>query len=208
MGQVLASDVDNKSFVNPVDPDAALSVEFFMDNPQDQWASNEKSVAEGRRCVVKKHKEPQPYVRIMNPGDQTSIIVQPVREDHKRRFTKQWLYFASNEGLIEEQIQGWRIEEWEHLDAEQIRDLKHMRFHTVEQIANASDASVQGMGMMGPGLRIEAKKALQQTLANQIKTNEEEKDKEIAELKKQMSTMQTAIDNMGPKGDEKPAKGK
>ena len=33
------------------------------------------------------------YVRIMVPGDTTNIIDQPVRDDHKERFPRQWLHF-------------------------------------------------------------------------------------------------------------------
>ena len=204
---MLASDVANPEFVNPTDPDAALSVEFYMDNPPDKWASDQKSYEENRKVVVPLHTDDKgdpvdmPYVRIMKPGDSTTIIVQPVREQHKRRFPQQWLYFASTNGLIEEHVQGWRVEEWDHLNKEQIRDLKHMRFHTVEQIAAASDSAVSGMGIMGPGLRIEAQKALKQTLANQMQENESKKDEEIADLKEQMATMQKAIENMGKAED-------
>ena len=34
-----------------------------------------------------------PFVRIMIPGDKTTEIDQPVREDHKERFPRQWLYY-------------------------------------------------------------------------------------------------------------------
>jgi len=35
----------------------------------------------------------KPFIRINIPGDKTSVVEQPVREDHKRRFPRQWLYF-------------------------------------------------------------------------------------------------------------------
>jgi len=202
----LASDLNNTDFANPINPDTLLSVEFYMYEPIDKWESDKKSYDEGRKVVIKK--DEQPYVRIMKPGDSTSIITQPVREDHKRRFPREWLYFQQSNGLIDEgQIAGWKIEDWEHLNSEQIRDLKHMRFYTVEQIAGASDSSIQGMGIMGPGLREAAKKALRATLQNQIKDSEEKKDKQIADLTAQMEDMKKTIEAMiDPEASAKPAK--
>ncbi len=35
----------------------------------------------------------KPFVRIIVPGDKTTVIDQPVRDDHKERFPRQWLHF-------------------------------------------------------------------------------------------------------------------
>lgn len=196
MPQMLASDLNNPEFINPQNPDSMLFAEFYLDNPVDKWKSDEKSYAEGRACKILKHKEPVPYVKIMKPGDSTSIIVQQVRDDHKRRFPKQWLAFAIDNGLIEQQIQGWKIEDWEHLNAEQVRDLKHMRFYTVEQIASASDSMVEGMGMMGPGLRIEAQKALRSHLSEAARAEADAKDKQIAELQDNQRKLEEKVNQL------------
>jgi len=191
----LASDVNNPEFTNPQHPDASLHVEFYMFAPLDKWESDKQSYEEGRKVEVRQPE--MPFVRIAAPGSPNSIIEEKVREDHKRRFPNQWLYFAMNEGLIEEHIQGWRIEDWGHLNENQVRDLKHMRFNTVEQIANASDSAIQGMGMMGPGLRIEARKAIDAKLENRVQVDSEDKDRKIADLTEQVQKLMDKVDEMG-----------
>ena len=44
------------------------------------------------------------YVRIMAPGDKTNILDQPLRDDHKERFPRQWLHYQiqQNEGAAEQ----------------------------------------------------------------------------------------------------------
>ena len=52
-----------------------------------------------------------PFVRIHIPGDKTTVIDQPVREDHKERFVRQWLYFQmkNNEGA---EVYGTALTKW------------------------------------------------------------------------------------------------
>jgi hypothetical protein len=53
-----------------------------------------------------------PFVRILIPGDKTTEIDQPVREDHKERFPRQWLYYQmkNSEGvMIGTPLQEWNI---------------------------------------------------------------------------------------------------
>ncbi len=209
------TDVGNQNFLGAKNPDSALSVEFYMFEEIDAWGSMVESQKVGRKVTIKK--KPAPFIRIATPGDNTNIMQLKVREDHKQRFRPQWLNFQIEEGLIEDHIQGWRIEEWDYLkdQLELIRDLKHMRFHTVEQIANASDAQVQGMGMSGNGLRIEAKKSLNDSIAQQLKDVEAKKDEEINNLKADLegqkevnSGLQVQIDQINKMMDKKQKKGK
>jgi hypothetical protein len=53
-----------------VNGDSQLQVEFFVSDVEN-WKGH-------------------PFVRIMIPGDKNTIIEQPVREDHKKRFPRQW----------------------------------------------------------------------------------------------------------------------
>ena len=174
---MLASDLNNPEFANPIDPDALLHVDFYWCEPVDGWESN----VQQKRVTLPK----QPFVRIMKPGDQTSILEVPVREDHKRRWPHKWLYFQMQEGLIDDgaQIPGWKIEEWDEIkdNAELVRGLKFMRFHTVEQIAGASDAQIQNIGLGAYGLREKAKAALRQHMSAGIKEEIAARDKTIAE---------------------------
>ena len=173
---MLASDVANPEYVGARNPDDALFVEFYMHEGIDK----NKTAEQKKRVKL----DPAPYVRIQVPGDKTSVIETPVREDHKRRWPQKWLYFQMQEGMVGEQdLPGWRLEEWDYLDAEQVRELKYNRFTIVEQIAGASDAQIQKLGMGGVALREAAKRALREKMGAEVREEIERKDKEIAELK-------------------------
>ena len=194
---MLASDLNNPEFMNPVNPDNLLHVEFYMHEPINKWDSDLKTYETGRKTVIKMPGGPRPYIRIMRPGDNTSIVETEVREDHKARWPTQWLYFQMQNGMIDsgENIPGWKVEEWEHLkqNPELLRDLKYMRFFTVEQIAGASDAQVQKMGIGGLGLREQARQALRDHMGAAVKAEIEKKDREMAEVKAQLAELQARL---------------
>ena len=192
----IASDLDSPDFAGPINPDSVMHVEFYMHEAVDKWTSE----VEGK--VVKFPKVP--YVRIMKPGDILSILETPVREDHKRRWPEKWLYFQMQEGTATpESLPGWSIEAWPELDMETLRNLQHMRFYTVEQIAGASDGALQKIGMGGLALREKAKAALrergQATAKNEIAKRDEtiakqaaaieENARQLAELQAQMQEL-------------------
>ena len=73
--------------------DAQLHVEFFIAKDVEGW-------------------DGKPFIRIMAPGDKTNIIEQPVREDHKERFPRQWLYFQMQNTdcqVIGTPLIDWRV---------------------------------------------------------------------------------------------------
>jgi hypothetical protein len=88
-----------------------------------------------------------------------------------------------------ENVPGWQLEQWDELGAEQIRQLKFLRFYTVEQIAGANDAQIQGIGMGGQGLREKAKKALAARNGAAVSEEVKARDEKIAELQAQMQEM-------------------
>ena len=181
MSSMLASDLNNPAFVGPVNPDSLLAVEFYMHEPEDVH----KSEAEGRLV-----RQPAiPYVRISVAGDHTSVMESPVLEQHKRRWPDKWLYFQIQNNMVEgaAEIPGWKIEEWTHLNPEQVRELKYMRFSVVEQVANASDAQCQKMGMQGMSLREAARQALRVRVGADVKREMDAKDAKIKELEDKMA---------------------
>jgi hypothetical protein len=188
---MLATDLQNPEFTGAIsNPDALLHVEFYLYKPLDKWASEVKSAEAGR--LIRVYGEEQPFVRIMRPGDQTSIIETPVREAHKARWPEQWLYFQMREGLVDEkEVPGWKLEEWPFLTDKQdmLRELKFGRYSTVEQVAGASDAQVQKMGLGGVGLREQARTDLRKKLSSDLNEAIASKDKEVAEMKSQMAIM-------------------
>ena len=133
-----------------------------------------------------------PFVRIMVPGDKTNIIEQPAREHHKERFIRQWLYFQSQNS--DGQVVGTKLDQWNKEKPEDFNDyhmaeLQILKFQTVEQIATATDAQTQRVGMGAAGLRDRARNYL--TGKNKAESVAEltEAKSEIEKLKQQMAML-------------------
>jgi len=190
---MLASDLNNPEFQGARNPDSGLYVEFYWNEPVDGWASRAASNEAQRNVVVKLPK--QPYIRIMVPGDKTSEFTTAVTESHKQRFPREWLSWQIAEGIIggEEDIPGWKLAEWEELNADLVRELQYLRFQTVEQIAGASDKQIQGIGMGGIQLREKARVALRNRMGAETRTALEAKDAENQELRRRMDEMQDQL---------------
>jgi len=134
-----------------------------------------------------------PFVRIMVPGDKNNIIEQPVRDDHKQRFPRQWLYFqmANNEGMP---VIGTTLEQWcrdrpEEFTDYSMAELQILKFQTVEQVATASDSQLQKVGMGGVGLREKARSYLLRKNQSESSLELEQTRNELKELQEQMKTL-------------------
>lgn len=189
----LASDLNNTEFVGAKNPDSGLYVEFYWHEPIDAWASAEKSREQQRKVEVKLPK--QPFVRIMVPGDKTSIFETAVQEAHKQRFPRQWMAWQIAEGIIggEEDIPGWKISEWTEVDPEMARELLYMRFQTVDQLAGASDRQIQGLGIGGVGLREKARVALRNRMGEETRKALEGERAEKEALKAEMEDLKAQM---------------
>jgi hypothetical protein len=185
MGQMLASDLNNPEFVGAMNPDDLLHVEFYHHEPVDNWQSK----VEGKEVKLPR----QIFVRIMKPGDNLSILEVPIREDHKKRWPQKWLYFQMKEGMIDDgaRIPGWKIEEWPELanNPDALHGLRFLRFYTVEQIAGASDAQVQNIGIGGPSLREKAKLAMRERHSASARGEIERRDQLISDMAAQNAQM-------------------
>lgn len=125
------------------------------------------------------------YVRIMIPGDMLNIVERPAREGDKQQFPAQWQRYKHATEYRPES--GTPIEDWPRVDVATVAKLKALGFHTVEQIAESSDAMCQNIGMGCFELRtkaiayVEAAKdsAFVQKQADQLA----QRDLEIADLK-------------------------
>lgn len=94
------------------------------------------------------------YVRIACAGDPNNIPERPVRDSDKMRWPQQWAAYKNNQQY--RPANGTPLEDWPRIDTATCAKLKALEFHTVEQIAGASDAQIQRIGMGGYDLRTKA----------------------------------------------------
>ena len=157
--------------------DAALYVEFYVSDDPD-WKG-------------------KPFIRIMVPGDKNNIVEQPVREDHKERFPRQWLHFQMQNAdesalVIGVPISQWLAEAPQDINRGQAEELHILKFQTVEQVATATDAQVQRVGMGGAGLRDRARAYLSRRNRAESRSELDETKRELEELKEQMAQLMAA----------------
>lgn len=137
----------------------------------------------------------KPFVRIVVPGDKTNIIEQPVREDHKERFPRQWLYFQMKQNEQEGgnlpgiSLKTWAEDEPETLNKSRMEELQILKFQTVEQVATASDSQLQRIGMGASGLRERARLYLTRKNKSDSAAELENTRRELNEIKAQMSEL-------------------
>lgn len=163
------------------DADKNLWVKFFMNPVQ----NNFKSEKEGRPIYDEKL-----FISIIIPGTPNKTE-RPARDEDKARFPKQWANFQAGQN---EKVDGMPLEEWPQMTRALVDELRYKGFRSVEQIANASDAQMQGVGMGGGlGLRDKAKAFLalaKDTAAGQKFAAENEA------LKSQIADLQTQISQL------------
>jgi len=135
----LASDIDNTQFSGAVPDTTGLGVKFFKEARKNEW----KSQMEGRPIY-----EDAVMIHIVLPGNGLFDIKEVVQERHKQRFPLQWAAYQNANGKDPMMI-GTPLEQWPLLGMSQIEELKALKFYTVENIAQASDATLHAMGMAG-----------------------------------------------------------
>lgn len=123
---------------NRYSKDDALYVQFYTRPLLDQEASQ----AAGR--AIYKDTE---FVKIMVPGDKTTMIDRPIKiiEDESQRFPRQYAAFKAG---AEEQVIGTPIGLLPGISPSQIEEYRYLGLRTVEQLASAKDDVVlKVMGM-------------------------------------------------------------
>jgi hypothetical protein len=173
-----------------------LSVLFFkkpLINPA-------KTAAEGREIY-----DDVIWIKKMIPGDALNIVERPIYEQDKMEFPMHWAHFMNQHGS-EEMLSGTPLSEWSLISRSQAEELRALKFHTIEQIAEASDLALQRMGMsagMSPyTFRDKAKAFLSKstTDAEALKRDEELKKLEAenerlrAENKAEMDKLKAQLD--------------
>ena len=188
----LASDLNSKEFVGAQNPDDLLHIEFYNHASLDTWVTHETG--------IKSYKAEFPFIRIAIPGNPNLTVERAADGQDIKRFPRQWLFFQMQTGKIAnaENVPGWQLDDWTEIEAEQARQLKYLRFYTVEQIAGCNDAQIQGIGMGGAGLRERAKKALEARNGAAIGSAVKERDDKIAALEEKLERLMAHMEEAGP----------
>jgi len=188
--------------------DARLAVQFYKKSVKQDIASDEAG-----RPIFKEFD----FVRIMIPGDNLTEIDTYAQESHKQRFPRQWAHYQ-NQVANHEDIIGTPLEQWPQITRSQADELRGLKFHTVESIADCSDQQLQRIGMvagMSPyNFRLKAKaflnlandsaevahrEAEMQALRQENDKIKAETDAKLAAMQEQMSALLAAVAEKTPK---------
>jgi hypothetical protein len=165
--------------------DSRLAVQFYKKSMRQEDASNEAG-----RPIFKEFD----FVRIMIPGDNLTEIDTYAQESHKQRFPRQWAHYQ-NQVAGHEDIIGTPLDQWPQVTRSQAEELRGLKFHTVESIADCSDQQLQRIGMvagMSPhNFRQKAKAFL--NLANDS-AEVAQREAELAQLKEENAKIKAETD--------------
>ena len=159
--------------------DSRLQVRFYK-RPVQQEA---ETLASGRPI----YKEFD-FVHICVAGDTLTEIDTYALANHKTRFPIQWANYQNRLGADDQEVMGTPVAEWPLVSKSQAEELRAMKFHTVEAIANASDQQLQRMGMaagMSPYAFRDKAKSFLNLASNSAETDK--RTQEIQELKEELA---------------------
>jgi hypothetical protein len=172
----------------PMDPgDERLFVQFYLGSIKNE----EKSVTAGHPVF-----DAVPFVKIVVPGDKSTIIDTIADPTHKRRFAKMWSNF---QGSLSQEMSGMPLRDWPAITRAQAEEFVHMNVFTVEQLATCAD--VYGAKIMGfHDLRRKAIAYLEQAkdtafAQRMTKENQELRD-EVSANKAEIARLSELFDRM------------
>lgn len=159
--------------------DSRLQVRFYK-----RAVQQEQETLEAGRPIYKEFD----FVHICVAGDSLTEIDTYVTPQHKLRFAQQWAQYMNRVGADDPQVVGTPLSEWPIVSKSQAEELRAMKFHTVESIANASDQQLQRIGMaagMSPYAFRDKAKVFLNLAANVAETDKREQ--EINALKEELA---------------------
>jgi len=175
--------------------DSRLQVRFYK-KPVHQ----EQESLEAGRPIYKEFD----FVHICVAGDTLTEIDTYALQQHKQRFPIQWANYMNRVGANDEEVVGTPVSEWPLVSKSQAEELRAMKFHTVESIANASDQQLQRMGMaagMSPYAFRDKAKAFLNLATTSAETDKREQ--EINALKEELAKKDLETAKMKQETDAK-----
>jgi hypothetical protein len=156
-------------------------VQFYSDSVH-MTAESEK---EGRPIF-----KDMPHIRKMTPGDGSNMVERVAKQFDIDQFPREWEIFQRQQTTP---LQGTPLEQWPQVTRAQVKEAKYFEIHTVEQMAEISDASCQRLGMGFAELRTKAKVYLASATATadaaRQATENENLRQELEALKNQMAEL-------------------
>lgn len=185
--------------------DETLAVRFYQKRVENEFLSSQ----EGRPVS-----EMRDFIRIEIPGNSLSIIDTLASDEHKKRFAMEWAQYHALSDKSQATVQGTALEDWPALTAAQAFDLKHFKFYTVEQVANASDQQIQSIGMlvgMAPfSFRDKAKAYLAAASDSSVVQKQAEelriREQQMQDMKDQMRQLAERLEAAERRGPGRPRK--
>ena len=169
--------------------DNSVFAEFYLHPSEDKVASAE----EGRPIYTDKE-----YVRIMVPGDKTTMIERPVRlgnfpKHDNQRFGTQYAAFKEGSG---QNLSGTPLVEWAMISRSQVKELEHFNCRTVEQLASMTDTAVQNFTGVS-NLRTLAKRYLEDakegSALTKMQSELDERDNRLNSMEATLKEMQAEL---------------
>lgn len=159
---------------------------FFVDQVHDHVASEKAG-----RPIFRDEER----VEIIMPGNPHTRPVARVTDEHRQRWPREYAAFRDG---IELSPDGTPLEEWPILKKSQVMELKALGFKTVEHVREMDDLAIQRIGMGGRRLKDMASVFLDDAdrvaLTNQLASENERKDEEIAALRRQIAEMGAQVE--------------
>ena len=90
--------------------------------------------------------EDREFVDIIIPGDRRALAHEPVNEDHRSRWPREYEAFKVGR---ETPVEGTPLSEWPsaRMNRSRVEELAYFNIRTVEQLAGVNDAQLQNLGM-------------------------------------------------------------
>ena len=176
---MLASDVNNSAFTGAVHPDSVMVARFYKKAVRNNFLSKK----EGRPIF-----EDKIYIEYYPAGQRLLVMDVPAMDHHKQRFAHQWAYYQTTQ-TGDKSSAGTPLSQWAILSPADVENLKGMKFETVDNIAGASDAVLQTLGMGLAGMAPHVLRARAQAYLTAAKDTAipQQQAEDIEVLKKQLA---------------------
>lgn len=155
--------------------------------------NNFRSETEGRPVF-----EDKEFVEILVPGDRKTVVDTLVKDEHKRRWPREYAAFKAGQEIPTE---GTPLEEWPQITRSQVEELRFGHIRTVEQLASLPDNALNStVPMGGYPLREKAQRWLEAQKGNAqtevLAAESARKDEIIADLKRQHADLSEKVDRL------------